>query len=62
MVGAFRASAAVPAAPTATLYPRQVTAQDKNRLCCQSVSQEASSTWEENCYANRLRTSILQTY
>lgn len=50
---ALRPNTAVPAAPTATLYPRQVTAQDKWQLCCQSVSQKASSTWEENCYAKR---------
>lgn len=33
VVGAFRPSAAVPAATTATLYPRQITAQDKKQLC-----------------------------
>lgn len=43
MVGSFRPSAAVPAAGTATLYPRQVTAQDKEQLCCQPMSQEASA-------------------
>lgn len=59
-VGAFRPSAAAPAAPTAILHPRQVTAQDKKQL--QPVSQEASSTWEENCYANRLCTLILQNF
>lgn len=58
-VGAFRPSAAAPAAPTAILHPRHVAAQDKKQL--QSVSQEASSTWEQNCYANRLCTLILQS-
>lgn len=36
-VGALRHSAAVPVAPTTTLYPRQVTEQDKKQLCCQST-------------------------
>lgn len=36
-VGAFRCSAAVPVTPTTTLYPWQVTGQDKKQLCCQST-------------------------
>lgn len=49
MVGALRPRAAVPAAGTATVYPRQVTAQDKVQLCCQPTSQRASASLEENC-------------
>lgn len=49
MVGALRPRAAVPAAGTATLYPRQVTAQDKAQLCWHPTSQRASASLEENC-------------
>lgn len=61
-VGAFRHSAAVPVAPTTTLYPRQVTEQDKKQLCCQSMSHKASSTWEENGCISGLCKFILQSY
>lgn len=61
-VGAFRCSAAVPVAPTTTLYPRQVTEQDKKQLCYQSMSHKASSTWEENGCMSRLCKLVLQSY
>lgn len=61
-MGAFRHSAAVPVAPTTTLYPRQVTEQDKKQLCCQSMSHKASSTWEENGCISGLCKFILQSY